>query len=148
VNSNVNGDCGSLACHITVGTNVAGYLCWGAHSSLGADYATNGYVQWSGHSGRWIIETVESFNGQRNSQATGQGNFLEWYSSNAFGGTNYSNTPVGAVCYTEEPGSEHSINYEPIYFGEWGTGKNFAMCAWNSRVTPNMQAVGDHFVTK
>jgi hypothetical protein len=78
----------------------------------------------------------------------GHGNFLQWFSSNAFGGTNYSNTPVGAVCYTEEPGGDGAINNETIYFGEWVAGKNFALCAWNSRVTPNMQAVGDPFVTK
>jgi hypothetical protein len=34
VYTNSNPDCGSLACHITAATNVAGYLCWGEHSSL------------------------------------------------------------------------------------------------------------------
>ena len=148
VYTNVYPDCGSLACHITNGMNVAGWLSWGQHSSLGATYATNGYVQWSGNSGWWIIETIESYNGQRDSQASGQGNFLEWYSSNAFGGTNYVNTPVGAVCNTEEPGCYCTVNNETIYFGEWAAGKIFARCAWNSRITPNMQAVGDPFVTK
>jgi hypothetical protein len=93
VYTNVIPDCGSLACHITSGRNVAGYLSWGAHSSLGNDYAINGYVSWSGNSSWYLMQTIESFNGQRQ---TGQGNFTEWFSSNAFGGTNYSNTPVGA----------------------------------------------------
>jgi alpha-tubulin suppressor-like RCC1 family protein len=144
VYTNVNPDCGSLACHITTGSNVAGYLCWGAHSSLGGDYAINGTVQWSGNSGWWIIETVESFNGQR---TTSQGNFLEWFSSNAFGGTNYSNTPIGAVSHVEEPdlpGVENSA----IYYGLWTSKKNFAICAWNARNTPYFQAVGDPFVTR
>ena len=35
--------------HITNGFNVAGYFCWGAHSSLGANYPNNGDVQWSGN---------------------------------------------------------------------------------------------------
>lgn len=144
VYTNVNPDCGSLACHITTGSNVAGYLCWGAHSSLGGNYAINGTVQWSGNSGWWIIETVESFNGQR---TTGQGNFLEWFSSNAFGGTNYLNTPIGAVSHVEEPdlpGVENSA----IYYGLWASKKNFAICAWNARNTPYFQAVGDPFATR
>ena len=109
-------------------------------------YATNGFVNWTGNSRWWIIETVESFNGQR--YEADQGNFIKWLSSNAFGGTNYLNTPVGAVCHTEEPGSAGTINNESIYFGEWAAGKSFAICAWDSIVTRNMQAVGDPFVTR
>ena len=147
VYTNVYPDCGSLACHITTGTNVAGYLSWGSHSSLGAYYATNGYVNWTGNSGWYLMETIESFNGQRNSQASGQGNFLEWFSSNAFGGTNYSNTPIGAVSNVEEPG-EPNTSYGAIYFGLWTFGKNSAICAWNARNTPYFQVVGDPLVTK
>ena len=100
--TNVYPDCGSLDCHLTRGVNVAGYLSFGANSSLGTNYATNGYVQWSGNSSWWIIETVESFNGQV-LQNYPQCNFIKWFSSNAFGGTNYSSTPVGAVSHVEEP---------------------------------------------
>jgi len=142
---NANPDCGSLACHLTSGTNVAGYFCWGAHSSLGGGYPVDGAVQWSGNSGWWIIETIESFNGQR---STSQGNFIEWFSSNAFGGTNYSNTPVGAVSHTEEPGSPGNCENSAIYFGLWASEKDFAICAWNARNTPYFQAVGDPLVTK
>jgi alpha-tubulin suppressor-like RCC1 family protein len=133
-----------LASHITAGINVAGYMSFGLHSSLGGDYPINGTVQWSGNSGWWIIETVESFNGIRNSD---HGNFMKWLSSNAFGGAGYSNTPVGAVCHVEEP-YEINVNDASIYFGLWTSGKNFAICAWNSRYTPYFQAVGDPLVTK
>jgi hypothetical protein len=34
------------------------------------------------------------------------------------------------------------------WVGLWKAGKNFAICAWNSRTTKNFQAVGDPFVTK
>jgi hypothetical protein len=34
------------------------------------------------------------------------------------------------------------------YLGLWATGKNFAICAWNARITPYFQAVGDPFVTR
>ena len=49
--------------HITNGVNVAGYICWGAHSTLWGGYATNGTLHWSGSSSWWAIETVESYNG-------------------------------------------------------------------------------------
>ncbi len=133
-----------LASHITVGSDIAGYLSEGFHSSLGNYYATNGYIQWAGNSSWWIIETIESFNGQR---AGDGGNFIKWFSSNAFGGTNYSNTPVGAVCHTEEPGY-NGVENGSVYFGLWQSGKNFAGCAWNSKKTPFFQAVGDPLITK
>jgi len=132
--------------HPTGTTNVAGYVTWGVHSSLGPAYATNGAVRWNGNSGWWIIATVESFNGQR-AQSSVQGNFIKWFSPNAFGGSSYSNTPVGAVSYVEEPGVPFVEN-DYIYFGLWATGKNFGICAWNARGTDFFQAAGDPLVTK
>src|SRR6266567_487251 len=133
----------NLLLHIRNGTNVAGYLSWGAHSALDNQYLLNGYVNWSGNSRWWIIATVESVNGLRFSW---QGNFLQWFSGAGFGGTNYSNTPVGAVSHIEEPG--FLGNYADQYFGRWEAGKNFAICAWTSRWTPYFQAVGDPLLTK
>ena len=146
-----------LSNHITTGFNIAGYCSSGAHCALAIYYtnadglqcscfATNGFPQWSGNSSWWIIETVESHNGKRFNEAN-QSNFVQWFSSIAFGGTNYSNTPVGAVCHVEEP-SYSGINKESIYFGLWEAGKNFAICAWNSRQTTVFQAVGDPLITK
>jgi hypothetical protein len=120
-------------------------MCWGAHSSLGGNYAVNGVVNWSGNSGWWIIETVESFNGIRG--GFGQGNFTQWFASNAFGGTNYSNTPVGAAGHTEEPGLG-GVENSAIYFGLWASGKNFAICSWNSRQTSFFQSIGDPLITR
>ena len=111
--------------HPTGLTNLAGYMCWGAHSSLGLEYPRNGLVVWGGASSWWAIETVESYNGCR---STSQGNFTQWFSVGAFGGTNYENTPVGAVSHTDEPGVEH-VNAAGLYFGLWAGGKNFAICA-------------------
>jgi len=134
-----------LAVHITSGTNVAGYICNGAHSALGSQYALNGYVQWHGNSSWWIIETVESFNGQR--VDPGQGTFIKWFSNTAFGGTAYSNTPIGAVTHVDEP-TRSKVNNPTIYFGLWETGKSLSACAWASRRTPELQVVGDPFVIK
>lgn len=142
--TNVFPDCGSLACHLTIGSNLAGYFFWGVHSSLGGGYATNRTVQWSGHSGWWIIATIESFNGMRN---TDHGNFIKWFSPNAFGGTDYSNTPVGALSNVEEPYLPTS-HYTATSFGLWATGKNYAICARNARNTPYFQAVGDPLITR
>lgn len=133
-----------LVSHITSGYNVAGYMSWGFHSSLGSIYATNGNVQWSGNSGWWIIETVESFNGQR---AGDGGNFLMWFSSCAFGGTNYSNTPIGAISSPDEPGA-FGVCDTGKFFGLWASGKNFGICAWSLLTTDEFQAVGDPFITK
>ncbi|MDR3459669.1 MAG: hypothetical protein P4N60_19745 [Verrucomicrobiae bacterium] len=129
--------------HLTNAVNVAGYISWGFHSSLGGYYATDGYVRWSGNSGWWIIRTEESFNGQR---AVPGGNFLPWFSSNAFGGTNYSNTPIGGPTYTEEPGAGGTDN--AVFFGLWAEGNNLAICAWNANHTPYVQVVGDPFVAR
>jgi hypothetical protein len=134
--------------HLTNGFNVAGYLCWGWHSTLGYYYATNREVNWGTNSGWWIIRTVESFNGDR---SIGSG-FLSWFDANAFGSTNsYTNTPVGAVCYVNEPKEYGTL--DQTYFGLWEGGFDFAICAYNSRAPglPGyyyMQAVGDPFVSK
>jgi len=130
--------------HVTNAVNVAGYICWGEHSLLGGDYANNGTIQWSGNSVWWIIQTIESFNGQRN---TYQGNFIDWYSSNAFGGSNYSNTPVGAVSHVEEP-TLQGVNAAAKYFGLWANGRYFGGCAWQSYNTSGFQAVGDPLVIR
>jgi alpha-tubulin suppressor-like RCC1 family protein len=129
--------------HITRGTNVAGYLTWGANGGMGGNYYTN--VLFQGNSSWYLIETIESFNGIRG--GLGQGNFTQWFSSIAFGGTSYSNTPIGAVTHVDEPQAQYVENSQ-IYFGLWAVQKNFAICAWNSRRTPYFQAVGDPFVTK
>jgi hypothetical protein len=115
------------------------------YSSLGGDYAVNGTNHWAGNSGWWVIETIESFNGQRCEPS--QGTFIKWFSANAFGGSNFSNTPVGAVTHVEEPLLE-GINDGQRYLGLWSQGKQFGISAWNSRNTQYFQAVGDPFVAK
>ena len=131
--------------HITRGTNVSGYLTWGANGGLGGGYPTNGAVTFTGSSSWYLIETIESFNGMRGDP--GQGTFIKWLSPNAFGGTNYSNTPIGAVTHVEEPYAPNVENSQ-VYFGLWASGKNFGICAWNAQRTPFFQAVGDPFVTR
>jgi hypothetical protein len=137
--------------HITNATSVAGYASWGAHSALGNEYplsySSDGLselVKWRGNSGWWLIDTFESFNGQPDA---GQGDYWQWFSTNAFGSTSYENTPVGAITHTDEPNLSY-VNLPYPYLGLWVAGKNFAICAWNTRRTPYFQAVGDPFVTR
>jgi hypothetical protein len=135
---------------ITNAANVAGYISWGFHSALGNIYATtNGSVKWSGNSAWYLIETIESYNGQEYNES---GNYIQWFSANAFGGANYSNTPIGAVSNVDEPYLPGN-NDSATYFGLWAGGKNFGICAWNSYNPPEVfvhvfQAVGDPFVVK
>ncbi len=73
-------------------------------------------------------------------------NFLKWFAATAFGNTNYTNAPVAAISYVDEPG-EYGTS-DGTYFGLWESGKNFAICAWNSDANQYLQAVGDPFVSK
>jgi hypothetical protein len=107
-------------------------------------FSTNGAVVWSGASSWFIIQTVESGNGQRN---TDYGGFFHWFSPLAFGGSAYTNTPAGAVTHVDEP-QLFGINDRRLLFGLWAEGKNFGQCAWVSRVTERFQAVGDPFVRR
>jgi alpha-tubulin suppressor-like RCC1 family protein len=134
----------NLAVDITSGTNVAGYLCHGIYSAIGNEFPLHGTVSWQGNSGWWIIETYESFNGQP--CGGDMSDFYMWFANTAFGGSNYANTPVGAVTYVDEPSVGTAS--ARIYFGLWDAGKNFGICAWSSCSSPYFQAVGDPLVTK
>ena len=90
------------------------------------------------------METMEAFDGI---PYAGQGDFYTWFNHDAFGGTHYSNTPVAAVTSTEVP-YLYGHNDASVYFGLWAAGKNFAICAWNSRQTTRFQAIGDPFVQR
>ncbi|MCX6922010.1 MAG: hypothetical protein NT154_02135, partial [Verrucomicrobia bacterium] len=130
--------------HITNAMNVASYDCWGVYSTLGSRYAITGVIKWQGNSGWWVIETHESANGI---QQSGVGNYWTWFDYSSFGGTNYENTPVGAVSNTDEPYG-YGGTYPNIYFGLWARGKSFAISAWNAIKTSRFQAVGDPFVVR
>jgi hypothetical protein len=145
--TNVNPECTNLECHITSATNVAGYFSWGSHSvGLGTNYATNGILNWKGNSGWYLMQTAESYNGQL-APGFPQGNFVSWFASDAFGGANYSNTPIGAVSNVEEPGTPTS-HYAGVYFGLWGSGMNAGICAWNAINSTFFQEIGDPLVTR
>ncbi len=138
---------------ISIAPDVAGFFSWGIYEykngtgpgGWNGDYSINGTVRFSGKSGWYLIQTVESFNGLW--QAAGhQGNFIKWFSPRAFGGTDYQNTPAAAVTYVIEP-SPSGI-HSPYLFVCWERGNPFAYCAWKSYVAQGSQAVGDPLVTR
>ena len=133
--------------HITNMVNVAGYLSWGAHGGISGDNTVSGAFTWNGNSGWWIINTLDSYNGHQVQLPGSQESFTDWFSQTGFGGTDYSNTPVGAVTTVDEPGLSRK-NDSSVYFGLWASGKNFGICAWNSVLSEYFQAVGDPLVVK
>ena len=115
-------------------------------------FVNSNRVSFFGNSGWYIMSTVDSYSGQRN---TGQAGFLSWFSTNSFGGTNYSNTPVGAVSYVDEPFYPGGQVDPTIYYGYWAAGNNFAFSAWAAAAGTGvwapaikLQAIGDPFVRK
>jgi hypothetical protein len=99
---------------------------------------------------RWyIIKTYESFNGiqQDADQNPDQGNYPHWFAANAFGGSNYSNTAVGTMCNTAEPGI-YSFTGVAEYFSLWASGRPLGMCAWNNISFPHTLVVGDPLVRR
>jgi hypothetical protein len=143
---------------IAYATNIAGYYTsgWdggtGGHGNDGSVFV-DGTVRFFGNSDWYIMTTIDSFDGHR---VTFQAGYLTWFASNAFGGTNYSNTPVGAVTTVDEPGTQGKVA-PAVYYGQWAAGKSFAISAWAAQEQGNgipgvvcfyFQAVGDPFVRK
>ena len=132
-------------------TNVAGYYTVGWDGGIGnSNIFVNGTIKFFGQSGWYIMNTIQSIDGQR---TTFQASYLTCFASNAFWGTNYSNTPVGAVTTVEEPTLEGKVAPD-VYYGEWAAGKSFSISAWAAQEQgygyPGFyfQAVGDPFVRK
>jgi len=128
--------------HITTASDVTGYMTWGYNGGQGGDYAQDGTITFSGDSNWYMITTVESWNGRR---STPQGNIVDWFASDAFGGTNYSNTPAFALTHVEEP---YLSGIALRTFEIWERGWDSIEDAWISRRTWAFQAVGDPLIKK
>lgn len=111
---------GGTGQHLMSGTTLAGYVCWGGNGGLHTNYPFT--VTFSGASRWWAIQTYESYNGVRDNSRSSQGCFLQWFASNAFGGSGYSCTPVCAVTHVDEPTLD-GISNSRLYFGGWASGR-------------------------
>jgi alpha-tubulin suppressor-like RCC1 family protein len=132
-------------------TNVAGYFTPGGDGGGNTYMFTNGTVKFYGQSGWYIMATIDSYNGDRQ---MGSADYLSWFATNSFGGTNYANTPIGAVTTVNEPWVGGKPN-PYIYYGDWAAGKSFGISAWDAQEVGNggaftqyFQAVGDPFVRR
>jgi alpha-tubulin suppressor-like RCC1 family protein len=149
-------------------TNVAAYFTCGWDCLNDTDMFVDGTVRFFGQSAWYVMTTIDSFDGQRDTDPSDpefvQANFLSWFTTNSFGGTNYSNTPVGALTTVNEPLLPGKPN-PATFYGEWAAGKSFAISAWAANSDwmgvdwigygytpfnggPQFQAVGDPFVRK
>jgi hypothetical protein len=129
--------------HLTGGADVTGYECWGANGGMSPDYPTDRSIFFTGKSNWYLIKTIESYNGILGSS---HGTFEKWFSPTTAGGWQYSRTPVGMACHTDEPslgGVEGSM-----YMCNWEAGLLFSECAWSSRKTKYFMAVGDPLVKR
>jgi hypothetical protein len=145
---------GTVATNYNIlGTNVAGYYTPGWDGNVGnssSNIFVNGTIKFFGQSGWYIMNSIQSFDGQR---TTFQASYLTCFASNSFGGTNYSNTSVGAVTTVNEPYITGKVS-PAAYYGDWAAGKSFAISAWDAQAQSwgypgyYFQAVGDPFVKK
>ena len=130
--------------YYSTASDVLGYSTWATHAGLAKNFPTNGSVIFSGNSGWYVLRTGESWNGIYNNISTGQSNPPVWFAKTAFGGTNYENTPVGAVGQVREPGGGGLASKE--LFTQWERGYLFAEAAWASRNIDVFIAIGDPLV--
>ncbi len=125
-------------------SNVAGYCSWGANGIQAKDYVTSGAVRFYGKSGWYLLATIESGNGQMIND--NQGDFVNFFSRNAFGGSSYENTPAGMSGFVEEP-YLYGL-YDSMYFALWDMGYILADTAWLCRKTPFYIVVGDPLIKR
>jgi hypothetical protein len=118
-----------------------GFYAWG--ENLPDD------VTFSGLAGWWLMNAVQSYGGIYEGYG-GTWDYMpdptEIFAADAFGGADYSNTPVGYVGFTAEP--YLSGVQTRHYPGRWARGWTFAEAAWVGRNSPHMLAVGDPLVTR
>jgi hypothetical protein len=129
--------------HLTRAADVLGYESWGANGGMSSTYPNDLSLSFTGKSNWYLVKTFESWNGII---ASGHGNFEQWFNARAGGGWNYSRTPIGMACHTDEPsisGVEGTM-----YMCNWEAGLLFSECAWSSRKTKYFMAVGDPLVKR
>lgn len=124
--------------------NVLGYSTHGTWGGLAKNFPLNGSVIFTGNSGWYLLRTGESWNGIYNNVHSGQSNPTVWFAQKAFGGSNYENTPVGAVTQVIEPGGAGLASKE--LFTAWEKGYTFGEAAWSARNMAGFLAVGDPLV--
>ena len=91
------------------------------------------------NNGWWVGTSIESFDGDYNDQS--QGNPVTVFAPTAFGGANYSNTPVAWAGTSQEPGGGGVEGAG--YMGAWAHGLSSLEAAWAGHANPSFIAVTD-----
>ena len=127
---------------IRTAANPTAYAGWGVlywiYFPPDPNWVTNGDVTFTGKASWWVGATNESYNGVYGSY---MGDPTDYFSANAFGGTNYSNTPICFTVHTAEPrvaGCENSS-----YFDRWARGWSSLEAAWTGQDTHRFLVVTD-----
>ncbi len=124
--------------------DVAGFVTWGANGGREPTYSGDGSIKFSGNSSWWVLNTIESFNGQQ--RVAWQGSYERWFAKNAFGSVNYENTPVAATAHTTEP-SLLGVADASLY-ACWESGKLWIDCAASATRTPSYLNLGDPYISR
>src|SRR4051794_19490941 len=107
----------------TSGCNKRCRILFAGHSLLLHNtFPVDGSVRFHGESSWFAITTHESFNGHRLEPSFST--YIRWYAANAFGGTNYQNTPAAAVANSDECGCNPN---HAIFLSLWQSRKNAAI---------------------
>jgi autotransporter-associated beta strand protein len=123
------------------------YGSWGQHAPMrsgGTDAwpvpkgTEPSVVTFTGNASWWIGMSIESFNGIYGDY---MGDPTEFFAANAFGGTNYSSTPVCFAVHTSEPTYGGCTQAE--YFEGWARGWSSLEAAWAGRATGCFLVVTD-----
>ena len=130
---------------IRTAANPTAYAGWGVlnwyWTPPDPDWANNGNVTFTGKASWWVGMTNESYNGVYGSY---MGDPTDFFADNAFGGANYSNTPICFTVHTAEStlgGCENSS-----YFDRWARGWSSLEAAWTGQSTHRFLVVTDVFL--
>ena len=124
--------------------NVAAYGSWGSHSgtvlSQNGEFWPDYVVTFTGtNNGWWAGMSIESYDGDYNDVSFA--NPVTVFAPAAFGGTNYSNTPIAWVGTSQEPGLGGVEG--PAYMGAWARGFSSLEAAWAGDLVSSFIAVTD-----
>lgn len=128
--------------------DVLGYFGFGQHAGMGRNWSGN--LSFRGRSGWYIMSSGESFNGLLFPAGSDTGRYQEhfprWFRQDAFGGSGYANTPIGASVTVSEPGIGGLVESE--FFTCWEQGELLIDCGWAGKGSSATMLVGDPYVTK
>lgn len=131
-------------------TNPAAVVNWGVysgnttgvHTNWTAGWPTNGVLTFQGDAGWYVLQSFESWNANFGPQRSWQSKYTYWFRANAFGGSAYSRTPVGAMSHVAEPylPSHNTATWATL----WHLGKPLGIVTWIAKDWANNPTGGQN----